>query len=101
MDKMTSTVAALALGLGMSLAVVGGAVAQPKEGCEISTIDEAAHDAGASEEHAAVSPETGRESGGDTDSPATGATAEAEGSHAPMPGMGECDEIDDLGTDDG
>ena len=23
------------------------------------------------------------------------------GSDAPMPGMGECDEIDDLGTDDG
>ncbi len=85
----------------MSLAVVGGAVAQPKEGCEISTIDEAAVGASASEEHAAVSPETGRETGGDTDNPASVATAEAEGSHAPMPGMGECDEIDDLGTDDG
>ena len=102
MDKMPNIVAAIALGLGMSLAAVSGAVAQPKEGCEVSTIDEAATGASASDEHAAVSPETGREE-------ATTTTAEeraemqgsTDGSDAPMPGMGECDDIDDLGQDEG
>ena len=77
----------------------GSAVAQPKEGCEIATPGETDYQAQASEEYAEVTPPTGAEKGGQTPSPDSGATAEATGSGAPMPGVGECDEIQELSTE--
>ena len=98
MDRITGTLAALALGVGVSLALAGGAVAQPQGGCEI-IVDPASETAGiqGSEEYAEIAPTTGAETAGETPDPEMGAEAEAVGSEsAARIGMGECDEIEQL-----
>ena len=101
MDRITGTLAALALGVGVSLALAGSAVAQPQEGCEIylTAPETSEQGAVASEEYAEITPPTGRETSGETPDPAMTAEAEAVGSEsAARIGMGECDEIEELST---
>ena len=95
MEKTTGILATLIVAAGLSVMVTQGALAQPKEGCEDATPGETAMQDEASEDGSGA-PGTG------VGGPEVGAEEHAamegsvEGSGAPMPGRGECDEIDTL-----
>jgi hypothetical protein len=85
MDRITGTLAALALGVGVSLALSGGAVAQVgEEGCPYTEYVEPAGEdhpgAVGSEEYTEITPPTGRDTIAETPDPDMSATAEAVGS---------------------
>lgn len=95
MDKSTNIWAALVVAGGLGMMVTQGALAQPKEGCEDATPGDTAMQAEASEDGSGA-PKTGV--GGPEMSEEEMAAMEGStgASGAPMPGRGECDEIDEL-----
>ncbi len=96
MDRIIGTLAALALGIGFSLAVSGGAVAQEgEEGCPVYEGDPAGDDltgAVGSEEYAEIAPETGRETAAETPDPEMSAEGEGVGSITGGVARGGCPE---------
>ena len=96
MDRLIRTFAALAVGIGVSLAA-SGAFAQPKETpCPPASADPTAAQGSAEYEGASA----GRETAKETPDPAMGATAEAVGSESAGVKRGGCPDIEPLGTTD-
>jgi len=96
MDRLTRTFAALAFGVGVSLAASGGAFAQPKdEPCPPASADPTG--AQGSQEYEAAS--AGRETAMETPDPAMSATAEAVGSESADVKRGGCPDIEPLGEE--
>ena len=96
MEKTGHIFAALIVAGGLGVMVTQGALAQPEQGCEDATPGETAVGAQPSEQVAEYVTPPGCDTGHITDETAFDCEALAEGSHAPMPGRGHCDEIDEM-----
>lgn len=94
MDRITGTFAALALGIGVSIAAAGGALAQPEE-----TPCPPAGQSGAAlqgSDEQMKSQRTGREAGTETASAEGGAEGSRVGTPSQDVQRGGCPEIEDL-----